>query len=65
MEQYASIVLKAIVEHMGNSQENVDIRYSATNAFQNSLEFIGANFERDDDRNYIMTGELDTSRVCG
>ena len=34
---------------------SINIRFAATTAFLNALEFIRGNFEKQDDRNYIMT----------
>lgn len=52
---YAAVILRAIVERMGSEETNNNIRLAATTAFLNSLEFIRGNFEKQDDRNFIMT----------
>merc|ERR550534_519004 len=52
---FSAVILKTIVTHMGNEETNNNIRFAATTAFLNSLEFIRGNFENEDDRNYIMT----------
>jgi len=55
LEQYSAVILRAIVHSMGDKEQNNNIRFAATNAFLNSLEFIRQNFEKQDDRNFIMS----------
>ncbi|XP_057303593.1 importin subunit beta-1-like [Hydractinia symbiolongicarpus] len=55
LTNYAANILRVIVNRMGNEETNNNIRFAATTAFLNSLEFIRGNFEKQDDRNYIMT----------
>ncbi|XP_047138096.1 importin subunit beta-1 isoform X1 [Hydra vulgaris] len=55
LTSYAPHILKSIVNRMGNEELNTNIRFAATTAFLNSLEFIRGNFEKEADRNYIMT----------
>lgn len=55
LSTYSVFILRAIVTRMGNEEPNVSIRFAAVNAFLNSLEFIRGNFEKAEDRNYIMT----------
>lgn len=55
LTQYSAHILRAIVTGMGEEQTNMNIRFAATTAFLNALEFIRGNFEKQDDRNYMMT----------
>ncbi|KAL9958290.1 hypothetical protein ACROYT_G035289 [Oculina patagonica] len=47
-------ILTAIVSGMRKEEPNVNIRIAATNALLNSLEFTKQNFEREQERNFIM-----------
>ena len=47
-------ILTAIINNMGKATTNTTIRYSAANAFLNSLEFTKANFNTEEERHYIM-----------
>jgi len=64
LSNYAAVILRAIVMKMGNEVANNNIRLAATTAFLNSLEFIRGNFEKPDDRNFIMTVVCQASQ-CG
>jgi len=55
LTQYSASILRAIMTGMSKEQENNDIKFAACTAFLNSLEFIRGNFEKQDDRNYMMT----------
>lgn len=47
-------ILTAIVSGLRKEEPNVQIRLTAANALLNSLEFSKQNFEREEERNYIM-----------
>lgn len=50
----SNLILTAIVHGMRREEPNNYIKYAATTALLNSLEFTKANFERDAERNFIM-----------
>jgi len=64
LANYSAVILRAIVTRMGNEETNANIRFAATTAFLNSLEFIRGNFEKTDDRNYIMTIVCQATTQC-
>jgi len=64
LSNYSAVILRAIVTRMGNEETNNNIRFAATTAFLNSLEFIRGNFEKTDDRNYIMTITCQATTCC-
>jgi len=64
LANYSAVILRAIVTRMGNEETNCNIRFAATTAFLNSLEFIRGNFEKTDDRNYIMTITCQATTQC-
>ena len=47
-------ILTAIVNNMRKEETNINLKYTATNALLNSLEFTKANFETENERHYIM-----------
>lgn len=47
-------ILIAIVQGALSSEPSIIVRKTAINALANSLEFIGANFAKEGERNYIM-----------
>lgn len=55
LSQYSAHILRAIVTGMDKDQQNMNIKFAATTAFLNALEFIRGNFEKQDDRNFMMT----------
>lgn len=50
----SNLILTAIVHGMRREEPNNYIKFAATTALLNSLEFTKANFERDAERNFIM-----------
>jgi importin subunit beta-1 len=64
LANYSAVILRAIVTRMGNEETNNNVRFAATTAFLNSLEFIRGNFEKTDDRNYIMTITCQATTQC-
>eukprot|EP00771_Trimastix_marina_P000155 gnl/Trimastix_PCT/1163.p1 GENE.gnl/Trimastix_PCT/1163~~gnl/Trimastix_PCT/1163.p1 ORF type:complete len:870 (-),score=316.21 gnl/Trimastix_PCT/1163:3902-6289(-) len=55
-------ILTAVVSGMVKDQPNEDIRFSATTALFNALEFARKNFENERERNYIMQVILETTQ---
>ena len=47
-------VLTAVVSSMGSSEPDVNVRLAATTALSNALVFASENFERDQERDFIM-----------
>lgn len=47
-------VLTAVVHGMQRDEPDLDIRFAATHALLNALEFAHANFENQNERNYLM-----------
>jgi len=47
-------VLTAVVSAMGNAESDVAVRLAATNALNNALYFAHENFERQQERDFIM-----------
>lgn len=47
-------VLTAVVQGMQRDVQDNDIRHAATRALLNALEFAHANFENENERNYLM-----------
>lgn len=66
-------ILNAIATGMRNDMTNHDIKYAATVALANSLEFVRENFQKENDRNLIMqmvfsscgSGQSPQIRVAG
>ncbi|ALC48936.1 Fs-2-Ket [Drosophila busckii] len=62
-------ILNAILHGMGEQEQCPRVRLTATNALLNSLEFINANFENHEERNFIMqalcaTSQSTDSKLC-
>lgn len=47
-------ILTAIVHGMRRDEPSVHVRFAATTALANSLEFTKANFEKDSERHYLL-----------
>ncbi|GLJ17238.1 hypothetical protein SUGI_0298820 [Cryptomeria japonica] len=47
-------ILTAVVQGMNSSEGNSDVRYAATRALSNALNFAQTNFDNEVERNYIM-----------
>jgi importin subunit beta-1 len=47
-------ILTAVVQGMRADEKNTEVKLSAAKALDNALEFAKANFENQDERNYIM-----------
>lgn len=47
-------ILTAIVHGMRSGEPSNHVRFAATMALYNSLEFTKANFDKENERNYIM-----------
>lgn len=54
-ESQVNDILTGVVSSMGPEEQNPDIRYAATVALNNALDFAENNFKKDQERNYIMT----------
>lgn len=54
LESQSNQVLTAIIFGMRKAEPSNHVRLAATNALHNSLEFTKANFDRAEERNYIM-----------
>ena len=54
-ESQVNNILTGVVSSMGPEEQNPDIRYAATVALNNALDFAESNFKKDQERNYIMT----------
>lgn len=52
--QYSNDILTAIVTGMQKDEANLHVKLAATNAMFNALEFTKTNFEREQERNFIM-----------
>lgn len=50
----SNLILTAVIQGMRKEETNVDVRLAGTNALLNALEFVKANFETENERNYIM-----------
>ena len=48
---------------MRQEQPNQAVRLAATNAMRNALEFVKANFENEQERNYIMQTVCETTQA--
>jgi len=53
LEKFSGSILQAIVHGM-KDEASTNVKFHATNALLNSLEFIRANFEKEEQRNVIM-----------
>lgn len=54
LENQSNQILTAIVHGMRKEEENNYVKYAATTALLNSLEFTRANFDKESERHYIM-----------
>lgn len=63
LTQHSASILRTIMTGMDKDQPNNNIKFAAATAFLNSLEFIRGNFEKQDDRNFMMT-VLCNATVC-
>ncbi|XP_037960117.1 importin subunit beta [Teleopsis dalmanni] len=69
LEHQSNAILTAIIHGMRKQEPSVHVRLAATTALLNSLEFTKANFEQDNERNFIMevvceaTQSVDT-QIC-
>ncbi|XP_066915585.1 importin subunit beta-1-like [Clytia hemisphaerica] len=63
LTQHSAAILRTIMTGLAKEQPNNNIKFAAANAFLNSLEFIRGNFEKQDDRNFMMT-VLCNATVC-
>ena len=59
LEASINTILTAIVQGMQAAEVNNDVRFAATLALNNALEFIVEPFENDAERDYIMTVRLE------
>jgi len=56
-------ILTAVVQGMRQEQTNEHVRLAATTAMLNALEFVKANFEQEQERNYIMQTVCETTQA--
>lgn len=54
LQKQSNDILTAVVQGMRKEETNNDIRYAATKALWNSLEFVRGNMENETERNYLM-----------
>eukprot|EP00906_Rhabdomonas_costata_P035092 RCo049324 len=54
LQKQSNEILTAVVQGMRKEEPNMDIRYTATRALYNSLEFVRGNMENENERNYLM-----------
>lgn len=54
LSEQSDPILTAIIHGMRSTEPNVHVRLAATQALLNSLEFTKANFDKDNERNFIM-----------
>ena len=55
LEGQANDILTAVIQGMRKEEPENEIRYAAVQALNNAIEFASSNFERDQERDYIMT----------
>ncbi|XP_065052076.1 importin subunit beta-1-like [Rhopilema esculentum] len=54
LEKFSGNILQAIAHGMKDESPNTNVKFHASNSLLNSLEFIRANFEKKDQRDFIM-----------
>ena len=54
LSQHSNAILTAVVQGMRKEEPNNNVRYVATTALNNALEFVEQNFLREVERNVIM-----------
>lgn len=54
LSEQSDPILTAIIHGMRSTEPSMHVRLAATQALLNSLEFTKANFEKDNERNFIM-----------
>ncbi|KAI8899185.1 armadillo-type protein [Globomyces pollinis-pini] len=54
LSSQSNAILTAIAEGARKEEQSDEVRYTALQALMNSLEFIRENFNREDERNYVM-----------
>lgn len=54
LTEQSNPILTAIIHGMRSTEPSSHVRLAATQALLNSLEFTKANFEKDNERNFIM-----------
>jgi len=57
-------ILTAVVSGMRQEQPNEAVRLAATQAMLNALDFVNANFENEQERNYIMQTVCETTQAA-
>lgn len=62
-QEHSTAILIAIQQGMSKEETNMDIKKAATTALANSLEFVKSNFERENERDMIMTMILEVTKV--
>lgn len=56
----SNLILTAVVQGMQKAEPDEDVRFAATQALINALEFVRTNFENEVERNYIMQTVCET-----
>ena len=54
LEPQSNLILTAVVHGMRKDETNLDVRLAGTTALLNALDFVRANFETQNERDYIM-----------
>lgn len=54
LTEQSNPILTAIIHGMRSNEPSNNVRLAATQALLNSLEFTKANFDKDNERNFIM-----------
>eukprot|EP00967_Tisochrysis_lutea_P053819 scaffold67089_cov34-Tisochrysis_lutea.AAC.7 len=60
LEPQSNLILTAVVQGMQKTEADEQVRLAATQALINALEFVRANFEKENERNYIMQTVCET-----
>jgi importin subunit beta-1 len=55
IQEKSNQILTAVVQGMRKEEPSADVRVAGTTALLNALEFVKANFEKEAERNYILT----------
>eukprot|EP01006_Ploeotia_vitrea_P053413 TRINITY_DN67786_c6_g2_i2.p1 TRINITY_DN67786_c6_g2~~TRINITY_DN67786_c6_g2_i2.p1 ORF type:complete len:864 (-),score=149.23 TRINITY_DN67786_c6_g2_i2:103-2694(-) len=55
LQEHSNGILTAVAQTMRKEEPNLEVRYQATVALSNSLEFIKGNMDNERERNYLMS----------
>lgn len=62
LQNFSGPILNAVCQGMGSS--NTDVKYYATNALCNAMEFIHSSMSQDDQRDYLVGAVCETATNC-